>query len=107
MRTLLAEAQAAVAANNEMLRLSAAVLLGIPVLLYRKFNSWRLLAMCSPIGLRSGGRALKRSDHVDRRARGLSSRCSEFPIAIASCLFSATSISRRGEPVLKLREVEE
>ncbi|MHB8971962.1 MAG: efflux RND transporter permease subunit [Pirellulaceae bacterium] len=39
------EAQAATAARNEILALSAAVLLGIIVLLYAVFNSWRLTAL--------------------------------------------------------------
>jgi CzcA family heavy metal efflux pump len=39
------EAQAATAARNEILALSVAVLLGITVLLYAVFNSWRLLAL--------------------------------------------------------------
>ncbi len=39
------EAQAAEAARNELLALSAGVLVGITVLLYAAFNSWRLLAL--------------------------------------------------------------
>lgn len=39
------EAQAAAAARNEILALSVAVLVGIIILLYAAFNSWRLVAL--------------------------------------------------------------